>query len=1548
MKSIPLQDPHLQEVFGAISASSAHIAALEAAIKDVNAAITGGQNAASVRSLVPSVLNPSPAIFSKSLPTGASLLVSARSLEIPEFDPVSADWTQAMHASERRGPFLSAIGEKIWLDTFLLPRLLTLQVSGPVGQTRILARFTGVIQLGLSQTLKISRGSLWIETRWLVPGRTANEFAGIRVIGGSVHLAGTVNISGDSIQLSGAWQVQFVFEPDIPPVALAPPEPGEDALSAKVALPKNATITLDRTGKAVIDFDPLSVDVYGTSVTFNRSAATSFVDTQTRSLVMPSDASLADFAFSSVASDLWKISSSSPIAGSGWSWPIATIDPLGLGEASGAGHVWIRLSAGFQLNWKGLAKQIPPIRSGVFIFAPSQIAAYITLGASDADQELRFWRQFDGDPVRMSTAEIVSKKGSVAQYLSRPGLEAVIFSGELFAHLDRPLAADGGRLRIRMPAGWFVITETSTNTTAGILAYAAKALEDPHISYCLENGFVKARPPVWFITSGTWDGEESLSNGTLTLRFPYRFILPILPDPYAANFEIRSPTDVDAGWAAWTVQWNDPATAALDFAVLSPAPSGLETQLNEDSLTMLGRDPWPSSRVLLDLSSNSDQFGVMIPNQRAMAPVASGLAIVAPANDIAVMTLPPLTWEPMLTKAPKPNEIASGEIPLPPPPNDGGAAIFSADSVELAPIKPLPLLNSYLAAIRKKHHFLARLPLPFGLISILDTRRDSEDRNISSFRGTVGMNRPEFPTGLTGGTQIAFSGKRAPAGGTDPVMPGYVSWASDPDYTRGVLSNNINTRFFGDFGSAGIQHGVPLRHYELSGYGASLFSDWKDGAALGPAIIEARFDAIVGRTSHEVIQMQSGLYPYSARMVRTITMERMPGGWVLREDSGWVATTDGEFAFPGLPGAFDAAFLPIQVHTGTLTAVRKIRNVQLDGVQFTTTPLPGQSKGITWQRVEFDADLDFADGNDPRLNVASGGSAQAVPSRSIVGWIQIDGPTYADPNDGKLHVRPPLGAEIADLLLTYGPAKGPVDCQLLLGGTPTEPGLNFHATGFDVSTATGAGLFHLVVAVRGTPALPRDGTWSVARMASTEPAPSALDPSIPVPIVRATKPVAGWERWHLADPSDILSLADADAPATRYGLLQSFGTQKIFFSRPRVGNDAKPITLPAPPQLADVGSLLHAAGVFPGLADAFDFKLLKDLAVNGGALKFHETFAITDASGNTRSALLADLGGLDAIQLIINYQDEQGNPTMATIKVDPDASPRWSVDLSRMAFTVNFRKDRLIQLFARVRASENSAPTLDGINVQYESFLGCLQTIFTNIQQVAKFLPGGADAGLSVSFSSGHLTIRNSFALPNLPLGAGQITDVAVNMGFEVTLAPFDVSFSAGLGNSEKPFHWIVSPLAGTGAIVVRINSHGLDLLIQAGLGVGLAIDLGIASGSASVALALEIDTGPSPFELKGIFSGRASVDVLQGLASATITLAAGLGIIPDDRLLHKPFLPPSVPPPTPIPSVTIGLVASVSVGIHLSVCWVVDVDFDGYWQFRQDITTPSIPIPLV
>jgi hypothetical protein len=900
----------------------------------------------------------------------------------------------------------------------------------------------------------------------------------------------------------------------------------------------------------------------------------------------------------------------------------------------------------------------------------------------------------------------------------------------------------------------------------------------------------------------------------------------------------------------------------------------------------------------------------------------------------------------MLTKTPEPG--AAGDIPLPPPPHDGGPAVLTADVVELTQIAPLPLLTTYHDAILAKRHFNARLPLPFGLIAQLDSRGPAGDAQESQFTGRIFFNEPAFDDGLSGGRQLAFLGEPGVPGARDFTMPGYLSEETQNQYAKGVLSENILKGVLTDFGRG--QGGVPVKRYDLSGYGASLFSDWRDPEAVGPAIVQARFDVLTGRTAHEVVQMQSAIYPIYARAVRTITIDRQTGGWVLREDSGWLPTSDGRFEFKGDPNAIapatvPPAFTPARVHTGLVEALVNIKNIRLNGAQFA---LPSPGGAVTWQPVLYDADVLFASSANPRLTVAEGSVSRRVPSRNLTGWIHISGPQYfslSKNGDAVPRVMPATGRQVSDLLLAHGPAMGAFDAQLLLGGTAAEPGMRFRGVRMDVSCAEAPGTPHLVAAVRGAPALPRDGAWSLARMAASDAAPKALDPGFPVPVVRPNVLTPGNNRWHLADPTDILQLADAANPATRYGLVQSMGTQKVFFERPRVGSDPKPVTLPKAPKLADVGALLNAAGIFPGLGDAFDFNAFDGFDVNSGQLGFTRTFPILKG-GSRASAVLADLGGADAIQLVIDYEDEKQQATVATITVNPAASPRWSITLERVAFSVRFRGGTLIRLFARVKADEQHVPTVEDINVRYEGILQSLQTIFTNVQQVARYLPGGAGAGLRVAFAQGHLTIQNDFALPNLPLGAGQITDVSVAMGLEVTLSPFDLRFIAGLGSSPKPFRWIVSPLAGTGVVQVGIGSSGLDVLVQCGLGLGLAIDLGIAAGSASVALALELNTGPDPFEIKVIISGRASVDVLRGLASATITFAAGVGIIPPKELLKPPFLPPSIPPPDEIPSFTIGFTASVSVGIHLTVCWVVDVDFDGYWQFRQDVKTPAIPIP--
>ncbi|MDQ6916327.1 MAG: hypothetical protein M3023_00725 [Pseudomonadota bacterium] len=1473
------------------------------------------------------------------------LAISVRTAPLAAADPLAPQWARAMRPSATRGPFVNALGERFWIDTFAITRLVTIEAqTGAPNVTRILARVPMSRRPAVALRRRLSAGSVWLPARVLVPGRPDNEFVGVRIRGGTIRLDGIANAADATITLGGAWRLDLQLQLDAPANPGPAAGPGADAAEASITLPASVALKLDHTGAMTIDVAAASATAYDTSFDLERSADAPFYDALSSMVVVPCAASRADFPFATVRSNTVEIAGSPRIARSGWALAVAVTSPTALGDAAGAGALWLAFHTPLQLRWSGLPQLVASPVSALAL-APGSIMLWATLNAAEVTQRLRLWDETDVDPPRQSTIEVVSAAGSVVLHASAPGAETVVYSGKAVGHLDRPLQVDGHRVGLRMPAAWYVVIELPAGTTAGVVAADPAAYDAPHIAFALENALLKVRPPAWLVVGGALANDQ-LANGLLLLRFPLRALTPTLPDPYAANFDFNRRRDTDQGWMTARVAWPDSADPVLDFTVetgaspLLPVPNAVGV---DRGAMLAARAPPPL--VLVDVSSNADQFGVAIP-QAAPSLRVQGLAVVAEADHVAVVTLPPISWEPMLTKAPLPGT----DVPLPPPPHDGGIAYLTAEAKDVAPVVPIALVSTYHDAINAHRHFSARLPLPFGIVAQVETRREGHAGRDSRFLpsgGRLFLNQPVFDATLEGGRQLALLAppNKQPGIKRDPTLPGYTEFPDD-NYARGVLSDNLHKRFGGDFGSA-TSNGIPVRRYELSGYGASLMTDWRDPQAVGPAIIEARFDVLVGRTSHEVIQMQSVLYPWFIRVVRTITIDRQAGGWILREDSGWVAASDGKFEYRGDPPAVPAAFKDA-IHPGMVDALVNVRHIQLAAMQF---DIPGRSGGTptTWQSVTFDADVQFTTAaTGARLKVAGGAENNRTPSSAITGWIQIDGPMYKDA-DGVDRVRPADDKQVFDLLAFTGVAKAPIACSLSMGGTDAEPGLALRAVRVEAGCDDAPNAPQLVAAVRGSPVLPRDGAWSIARRAAAEPAPTALDAAYPMPVVAPNAKLAGNGRWHLADAADITRLADGASPTLRYGFVQMLGAQKVFFDRPRVGNDPKPVTLPAPPQLADMGALLNAASIFPGLGDVFHFQTTKALAVNGGSIDYTEVFTI-GAAGSIKEALLVDLGGADALRVLIRYCDESTpeQPTVATVTVKPTAATRWQLSLARVCFCVEFRGKPLIGIFASVEADEHKAPTVVDLKVRYESILRLLQTIFTNVEQVARFLPGGVGAGLKIGFSQGRLTVRNNFALPALPLGPGQITDVAAEMGFDVALAPFDLRFTAGLGSSEKPFRWVVSPLAGTGAVVVGVGSKGLDLLVQGGLGVGLCIDLGIAAGSASIAIAMEMITGPDPFELRAILSGRASVDVLRGLASATITLAAGLGIIPPPELEHPPFFPPQlIPIPNEIPSLTIGLIASVSAGIHLSVCWVIDVDWDGYWQFRQDIKTPAIPIPI-
>ena len=60
---------------------------------------------------------------------------------------------------------------------------------------------------------------------------------------------------------------------------------------------------------------------------------------------------------------------------------------------------------------------------------------------------------------------------------------------------------------------------------------------------------------------------------------------------------------------------------------------------------------------------------------------------------------------------------------------------------------------------------------------------------------------------------------------------------------------------------------VPVTRIDLSGYGESLFSNWLNPTDESVAVSQARFDVLIGRTSYEIIQVRSVLYPYAVRVM---------------------------------------------------------------------------------------------------------------------------------------------------------------------------------------------------------------------------------------------------------------------------------------------------------------------------------------------------------------------------------------------------------------------------------------------------------------------------------------------------------------------------------------------------------------------------------------------------------------------------------------------------------------------------------------------------------
>ena len=347
-----------------------------------------------------------------------------------------------------------------------------------------------------------------------------------------------------------------------------------------------------------------------------------------------------------------------------------------------------------------------------------------------------------------------------------------------------------------------------------------------------------------------------------------------------------------------------------------------ETATSSTYDTTLGTENF----LLLDISSNADQMGVSLgsairvesgqqgeANLRAVGTdldvtsvYAGGPAlqidnmdVVAPATTLRAVTLPQVSWEPFINiplavESVDPDDLVTVAPGVLLCENDGPATRIASASPFPVPIAPLPVTHHFVKEYNDKNHpqaLVSSFALPFAMEA--QAQFLPQPHATPGSTSGISLHQPFFDQ-LRGGLQIAAYTLTPSDPGQSAVFPGWtlqldnLKWfLGGAPISGGTLGKTVGGIFNREFHESNPS--VPVVAIEFCGYGASMFSNWRNDAARIAEVSQARFDVMLGRTAHEVVQVRSILYPFGVHVVRTITLMRSANGYVYRSDSGWKA-----------------------------------------------------------------------------------------------------------------------------------------------------------------------------------------------------------------------------------------------------------------------------------------------------------------------------------------------------------------------------------------------------------------------------------------------------------------------------------------------------------------------------------------------------------------------------------------------------------------------------------------------------------------------------------
>jgi hypothetical protein len=494
--------------------------------------------------------------------------VSIPSVSISGF--AEADWTAGLKPSQTFGPFLDKTGRPWWFDVFTFSSPLEVRRGAAV--TAFLTLPQGVTVSGILPRYNIPAGSVWIASSQFTSAAPPNTFVGIRIKSGQLN-AGALAALADPLVIPADATVTLTIVPD--PASQPGPAsgPGLDATNAQAAFPASVSFVFAPSGITSIDAEPAVLTAYGTTVHLTKSAADASYDAAIRQILIPFTPDTATFSIASVASTAFLPKGSATVTSAAWAFPPTQASAVFAGATAATGTLALVVENGLAVTWPGLIQGPVDLNKAyfefdgdlLFVFAPSasNLRANQTFELWN-DAELQTRCRLDAKYTRPFPLSLLS---------SRRGVDGVSASAKVQALIDQPVTAGGTRLQPELPANILISQNAASGMRLLIASNAQPDTSGKRMALALSNALITTSPIDAFFSTGALTTPTTVDQGTFSLTFRPFQILPSLADPYAANFEnlIRD-SPVPGLQLRVTVTWPDPATPALDFALL-PNPN---------------------------------------------------------------------------------------------------------------------------------------------------------------------------------------------------------------------------------------------------------------------------------------------------------------------------------------------------------------------------------------------------------------------------------------------------------------------------------------------------------------------------------------------------------------------------------------------------------------------------------------------------------------------------------------------------------------------------------------------------------------------------------------------------------------------------------------------------------------------------------------------------------------------------------------------------------------------------------------------------------------